>query len=216
MSYRIVDLTLPFREGMRGVHYRPTRSIAVEGSNATTLELLTHAATHLDAPVHYLEGAPAVDQVDLRICMGPARVLNLTSRAGSAITVADLARCSPIAPGSRLLVRTDWDAHAFLPDYRENHPALTAEAARWLVLQGVALIGLDAPSAGPLLERPTLAAVHRTLLSAGVVIVESLANLGQLRQDRVLFVALPLRLPGIDGSPVRAIAVEGDTSAWST
>ena len=52
--------------------------------------------------------------------------------------------------------------------------------------------------------------VHQILLAAGIVIVEGLTNLDQLKQEQVTFIALPLKVEGGDGTPVRAIAIEGD------
>jgi kynurenine formamidase len=60
-------------------------------------------------------------------------------------------------------------------------------------------------------NRDELIEVHQILLQAKIVIVESLANLDQIRQETVYFVALPLKIVDCDGSPVRAIAIEGWT-----
>lgn len=213
MGHRIIDLTLPYYAGMRGVSIEPDRIMERDGVNTTDVRLNTHAGTHLDAPVHFVAGARTIDQVDLNKCLGPALVLDLTHVGkGGVFDVQDLEPYAKrIHVGSRLLLRTDWDKHAGLPDYREDHPYVTLEAARWLVDKGVWLLGLDSPSAGPLPIRDLLSATHQVLLGAEIVIVESLANLRQIQQDEVFFVALPLKMQQLDGSPVRAVAVEGIT-----
>ncbi len=209
-AWHIVDLSLTFAPGMRGVALEPAKTVAQHGAKTTTLHLYSHAGTHLDAPAHSLDGALAVDQIDLGRCVGPALVINLAHKApDSLITRDDLAPYADrIGPGARLLLRTDWDLHAALPDYRIRFPRLSLELAKWLAALPIALVGVETPSVSSLANRAEMAEVHQTLLRAQIVIVESLANLRELRQEVVQFVALPLKIAGCDGSPVRAIAIE--------
>ena len=81
----------------------------------------------------------------------------------------------------------------------------------------VALLGMEQPSVASVRpeNRQELTDVHRALLQGGVVIVEGLCNLDQLKQEQVQFVALPLRLRDCDGSPVRAIAIEKSSGGVS-
>jgi kynurenine formamidase len=83
------------------------------------------------------------------------------------------------------------------------------EAAQWLVGHGIILLGIDTPSVTPLHDRSRLKAVHQTFLKAGVVIIECLANLRALHDSEVYFIGLPIRIEHGDGSPVRAVAIEG-------
>jgi kynurenine formamidase len=123
------------------------------------------------------------------------------------ITVADLAPyAGQIGPGSRILLRTDWDAHAELPDYRTHFPRISRELAHWLVERGVWLVGVQTPSVASLSDREELRDVHQILLCGSIVIVECLAHLDQL-PTQVTFIALPLKVQAGDGSPVRAVAV---------
>jgi kynurenine formamidase len=114
-----------------------------------------------------------------------------------------------ISPGSRLLLRTDWGKRAGTEAYRDELPRIHVELARWLVRKGIALLGVEPPSVADVGNREELVAVHGVLLEGGVVIVEGLVNLDQLHLDRVEFIALPLRVLAGDGTPVRAVAVEG-------
>jgi arylformamidase len=86
---------------------------------------------------------------------------------------------------------------------------MTPEACRLLAERRIACLALDTPS----VYGPDYLAVHRALLGAGVLIVEALAHLERLQGERVFLVALPLRIRGRDGSPCRAIAVDGLSEA---
>lgn len=208
MNATIVDLTLTLYHGMRGVEIHPHTRIATDGYNTTNLKLYSHAGTHMDAPLHFLDGGGAIDQWELQKCVGPALVLNLTHKApNSLITVEDLAAyADQIGPGVRLLLRTDWDAHAELPDYRTHFPRISRELAHWLVARGVWLVGVQTPSVASLADREELRAVHQILLCGQVVLVECLAHLDQL-PAKVTLIALPLKIQAGDGSPVRAVAI---------
>lgn len=204
----IVDLTLTAYHGMRGVEILPNTSTTVEGYNTTRLHLYSHAGTHMDAPRHFLDGGGTIDAVDLRKCVGPAHVIDLSHKApNSLITVEDLLRdAAVVQPGARLLLRTDWSGHAALPDYRTHFPRISRELAHWLVEQGVWLIGLEMPSVASLQDKAELTDVHQILLRGEVVIVECLTGLRGL-PAQVTFIALPLKIQHGDGSPVRAVAV---------
>jgi len=208
MNRQIIDLTLTLYHGMRGVEIYPHTRIAGDGYNTTNLKLYSHAGTHMDAPLHFLEGGATIDQWDLQKCIGPALVLDLTHKEpNSLITVDDLAAyAEQIGPGARVLLRTDWDAHAELPDYRTHFPRISRELAHWLVERGVWLVGVQTPSVASLADRAELRDVHQILLRGSIVIVECLANLDQL-PAAVTFIALPLKVQAGDGSPVRAVAM---------
>jgi kynurenine formamidase len=208
MNRQIVDLTLTLYHGMRGVEIHPHTRIATDGYNTTNLKLYSHAGTHMDAPLHFLEGGATIDQWDLQKCIGPALVLDLSHKEpNSLITVDDVATyADQIGPGVRVLMRTDWDAHAELPDYRTHFPRISRELAHWLVDRGVWLVGVQTPSVASLADREELRDVHQILLRGQIVIVECLANLDQL-PPTVTFIALPLKVQAGDGSPVRAVAM---------
>ena len=103
-------------------------------------------------------------------------------------------------------------------DYRTHFPRVSLELAAWLVERDVWLLGVQSPSVASLRPEDVqeLIDVHQTLLNAEMVIVEGLANLHLIDREEVQFVALPLKLDGIDGSPTRPIAiiidVEGRTA----
>lgn len=215
---RIVDLSLTLREGMRGVEFETARTLQEDGWNARTLKLYSHAGTHMDAPKHFFHNGGTIDAVPLQACIGPARVLDLTFlRPRESITVEHLQPWTDkIAAGDRLLFNTGWSAHVRQDDYRTHFPRLSCALAKSLAQRRIALIGIDTPSVADLSNIDELTEVHRTLLGAGIVIVEELTNLGQLQHEIVQFIALPLKIEGGDSAPVRAIAIEQDSQEHSS
>jgi kynurenine formamidase len=211
MTSRVVDLSLTLRHGMRGVELHPQARFPEQGMNTTNLALYSHAGTHLDAPAHFVGDGLTVDQLDPEKCVGRALVIDLSHKAkNSLISVDDLLPFSArINAGARILLRTDWDQHADRPDYRTSFPRISLELAKWLASRDIWLLGVETPAVASLQDREELTTVHRALLSAGIVIVESLSNLRDLRDHSVFFIALPLKIDGCDGSPVRAVAIEG-------
>lgn len=209
LNEQVIDLTLSFTDGRRGVSFEQALTIADDGFNTTNLHLYSHALTHMDSPLHFLVDGDSIETISLARCIGTAEVIDLTYKApDSLITVADLApHAHRVTPGVRLLLRTDWSNHADAEDYRTHFPRISLELARWFIMRGVWLIGVETPSVASLAEvnRDELREVHQTLLRGDVIIVEGLCNLNLLPQQ-VEFIALPLKLTGCDGSPVRAVA----------
>ncbi|MEM6283424.1 MAG: cyclase family protein [Chloroflexota bacterium] len=206
---QVIDLTLPFGDGKAGVTFEPSLNIAEHGFNTTTLNIYSHALTHMDAPKHFIEGGSGIESIPLERCIGTAHVLDLTHKTpDSLMTVADLEPYADvIKAGARVLLRTDWSTHADADDYRTRFPRISPALAKWLAECGVWLLGVETPSVASLApeNRAELTEVHQTLLGSDVIIVEGLRNL-HLLPPQVEFTALPLHLPGCDGSPVRAVA----------
>lgn len=171
-------------------------------ANVSRIVLGSHSGTHLDAPRHFLAQGTTVDALDLQVCVGPARVYQLES--STHITVEDLLPLD-FTDVQRVVLKTTngelWDA----PDFCADYVALTASAAQWLIEHGVRLVGIDYLSVD-VFERLDFP-VHRTLLGAGVVILEGL-DLRAVPSGDYELLALPLRLADSDGAPARAILRE--------
>jgi len=207
---RVIDLTLPIDNQMPGVDISIAKRLEVEGWNATTLSLYSHAGTHMDAPRHFLpEGAP-LDRQDLSVCIGPATVINLApAEPRQLITVEDMSSVADsIEPGARLLIRTDWHKRYGTPEYRHELPRISVELARWMAERQIGMVGVEPPSVADVNNAEELTEVHQTLFRGNVLIVEGLANLDQIESVNLEFIALPMKIIGGDGSPVRAIAIE--------
>lgn len=207
---RVIDLSLAVNNDMPGVNISTAKRLEVEGWNATTLSLYSHCGTHMDAPRHFLPEGATLDQQDLSVCVGQATVVNLApAEPKQLITVNDLhPLADSIQPGTRLLFRTDWYKLYGTPQYRNELPRISLTLAQWLVDRKVAMIGVEPPSVADVNNKRELTDVHQTLFRGNVLIVEGLANLDQITSPTVEFIALPMKVTGGDGSPVRAVAIE--------
>ena len=138
--------------------------------NVSRADLGLHSGTHIDAPVHFIEGAAGMEAVPLDALAGPARVVDARAIRGN-IDAAALALLDIPEGTRRLLFATRnsdlWTRPAFSRDFA----GLTADAAETLVARGVSLVGIDYLSIAPF-GNP--APTHIALLEAGVVIVEGL------------------------------------------
>lgn len=209
---RIIDLTLTLSAGMRGVDYEESKTIEHDGWNARTLHLYSHAGTHMDAQKHFAAGNGTIDRTSLKKCMGWAWVINLEHLADKAvISVADI---GPVAErftkGESLLLSTKWSRHVDNPQhYRDNFPRIGEDLAQWCVDREVKMLGVEPPSVADVNNMKELTLIHQILLKADITIVEGLTGLDKLSQDKVFFIAAPLKIKGGDGCPCRAFAMEG-------
>ena len=180
------------------------------------LTISEHTGTHMDAPLHFVPKGPAhygTDEIPLQGLAGRAATIGATDLAAGDLLSVDRIEGwerdhGPLEPGDRVLVRYGWDerwttgreGRRFLEDW----PGLSGEAAEYLVGKGVALVGCDtlAVDAAGSPENPA----HHALLGNEVYVVENLNNLDRL-PPYCLFVALPLKIKGGSGSPVRAVAL---------
>jgi len=210
---RIVDLSLDIEHGTPTFPLDPKTGVLVHHTiksmkyNITQLILSTHLGTHLDAPFHFFDEGRTVDALDLAKCLGPARIVTLTGIGpGSEISVRDfLPHEKHFRAGAKIILHTGWSRHFPRDRYFQEMPGITVEAAKWIAGKDIGLLGLDLPGVNP----TEWEEVHKIFLAREIVIVEGLAHLEDLRADEVFFIALPLKLKGRDGSPVRAVAVEG-------
>jgi len=159
-----------------------------------------HGGTHMDAPLHF---APeGVDIAALPLRLYPTVVVSIDGLRVEADSIPT--DCA----GRAVLFSTGWEDRAGTPGYYEGFPSITGDAAQLLVDRGAGLVGLDSPSVDSGAEHPTYPA-HEILCGAGVPIVEGLVNLRVLLsvKGEVLFAAFALKLSGLEGSPVRAVAL---------
>lgn len=186
-----------------------------------------HGGTHLDAPIHFAEGQWTTDQIPLERLMGPAAVVDVSEQAASnpdyQVTQADFeaweATHGPLPDGVIVLLRTGYSQ--FWPD-RERYmgtaergaeavaqlhfPGLHPEAARWLVdNRRIHAIGLDTPSID--YGQSALFEAHQTLFAANVPAFENVANLDQLPEVGFSVIALPMKIEGGSGGPLRIVAL---------
>lgn len=235
-SGRVVDLTYAFDadtvywptaqqfkletdfEGMteKGYFYSAYRYSAAE-----------HGGTHLDSPVHFAKGRYTVDQLPLQQLMGPAIVIDVTAQCATnpdyLVSVADFEnwekRNGKIPAGTIVLLRTGFGK--FYPDRKKylgteergaeavaklHFPGLDPAAARWVTQnRSIKAIGLDTASID--YGQSTLFESHRTLFEKNVPAFENVANLDQLPAKGFSVIALPMKIKGGSGGPLRIIAI---------
>lgn len=168
----------------------------------------THTGTHIDVPVHKIKGGKTVDEEPIEKFTGRALVMDIPGlKPLEEIKAAHLEPFSGKLGGVHaVILKTGWGKHFGKDDFFTSFPGLSEEAVGWFFSHDIRLIGLESPSVNALKHQE----IHTLLLQKEILIVESLANVNQIRKDYVDFFAVPLKLKGLDGSPVRAFAVEGD------
>ena len=184
-----------------------------------------HGGTHLDAPIHFAEGALSTEAIPLENLVAPAVVIDVSGKAAENRNyllseddiVAFEARNGTIPAGSIVLVRTDWsrfwpDAVSYLGDNtpgdasKLSFPGIGADAARILAEErGIAIMGIDTASIdyGP--SQDFIA--HRIGAAAGVSNLENLTGLAALPETGAWVMALPMKIEGGSGGPVRVVAL---------
>jgi len=208
---------------LRSLHRGPTPGGWFYSANAFCSP--EHGGTHMDAPVHFGEHAWSVEQVPVDRLIAPAVVIDVTKQAAAdrdyRLTTADLAAWEAqhgrVAAGAVVLLRTGWSArwpdrlryfgNASTSDASDLHfPSFGADAVRVLVEERhVAAIGLDTPSIdhGPSHDFP----VHRLVAAANVPGLENLDHLDALPATGAWLLALPMKIEGGTGAPLRVVAL---------
>ena len=214
-SFSWIDISVPIESGTPIFDGDPTFTIALAASlaagdacNISRLEMGAHTGTHLDAPSHFIEGAPTTEAIPLDACIGPARVVDATQLTRT-ITAADLAGLDIPSGETRLLFKTSNSELWGRPGFQSTFIGFDESAAADLVSRGVRLVGADYLSIAPYGDP---VATHRTLLAAGVVILEG-TNLSNVDPGPVELLFLPIRLTGSDGVPARALVRRRQESA---
>ena len=208
-----IDLSHPITETLSRIPFFPQpkigRWMSYPPVNVTEIHMVVHHGTHFDAPRHFVEDGPTVDQVPLERLYGQGVIWRIDKPARGTILPEDLERATPaVQRGDIVLIDTGWWERVNTDSY-EDHPVLTKEAALWFIDRGVKLVGVDSSSTdeashyrAPTFDYP----VHRTLLSHGVLIAEHMTNLTVLAGKRVEIMFLGINIVGSDGAPARVVA----------
>jgi kynurenine formamidase len=184
-----------------------------------------HGGTHLDAPVHFAKGGRSADQIPVRQLIAPAAVLDVRPQAAAdpdyRLTAEEVRgwekRHGRIAPGTIVLLRTGWsvrwpDRKAYLGDdapgdaSKLHFPSYGKEAAELLVgARRVGALGVDTASIDYGASQDFV--VHRIASGAGVPGLENVARLEELPEAGAWVIALPMKIGGGSGGPLRIVAV---------
>jgi len=193
---------------------------------AANFSAAEHGGTHLDSPVHFARGRHTTDQIPLHQLVGAAVVVDVSAQAaGNAdyrATPADLdlfeQQHGPIPPRAIVLVRTGWgsrwpDRQAYLGTTltgpravpQLHFPGIDSSAARWLAGRAVSAVGIDTPSID--YGQSTSFDTHRILFAENIPAFENVASLDRLPPTGAYVVALPMKIAGGTGGPLRIVAV---------
>lgn len=231
---RIVDLTYPFNSetiywptspqsfSLVQLHNGPTEDGYFYAANVISTP--EHGGTHLDAPIHFAEGKSTADTIPLDRLVAPSVVIDLHDRADAdadlLIAPEDIevfeSEHGRVAPDTIVLFYTGWGAR--WPDRKRylgddapgdasnlHFPGLSKEAAETLVERKVAAVGIDTASIDHGPSKDFLA--HRALMAADIPAFENVASLERLPETGSLVVALPMKIDGGSGGPLRIIAI---------
>jgi kynurenine formamidase len=186
-----------------------------------------HGGTHIDAPVHFARGQQTVDQIPFDRLIGPAAVVDATQQSAQnadyLVTVDDVQRAEerdgPIPPDAIVLIRTGYssrwpDAERYLGTAERGEaavaklhfPGLHPDAARWLVEnRSVKAVGIDTASID--VGQSTQFETHQVLNGRNVPVFENLTALDRLPARGAYVIALPMKIAGGSGGPLRAVAL---------
>jgi kynurenine formamidase len=184
-----------------------------------------HGGTHLDAPIHFAEGRRTVDQIPLGQLIAPAVVIDVRAKAAAdadyRLTAADVqaweAKHGPVPEGALVMLRTGWgerwpDRKRYLGDDKPgdasnlHFPSYGEEAARYLVERRKAgALGVDTASIDHGPSKDFI--VHQIANGANVPGLENVAHLEELPETGAWVIALPMKIAGGSGGPVRIVAL---------
>ena len=204
---RLVDVSVVLAPGLATYPGNPEFEITPlhriadgHSSNNSRLVMGTHTGTHVDAPLHFFDGRPGVDAMALELLIGRARVIDLPHRGG--ITEKHLAGAG-LREDLRVLLRTPNSALWNTSDgFHTDYTYLTEDGAKFLVGQGVKVVGVDYLSVEQF--KKAGAPAHKALLGSGVIIIEGL-NLSDAEAGQYEMYCLPLRIANADGAPARVV-----------
>jgi arylformamidase len=204
------DISVPLKQGM---NYFPTDPAPPKiyryhdralGARVTMsmLEIISHTGTHIDSPLHFIPDGSTISDMPLDVTIGPCRVIEIKDR--EKIKVPEL-ETHNIKKGERVLFKTRNSPIVYTSEkFVEDYVYLDGEAADYLVMKGIILFGLDNITIGHFKETDNLNKTHRTLLAAGIYILEDCA-LDGVPPGEYELLCLPLLMWNGDAGPSRAI-----------
>jgi len=208
-NLELFDVTVPFSAtfpvwpGDPAVEWRPLSQMAA-GSwcNVTQLVFPTHCCTHVDPPRHFIADGPTMSDLPIERWVGPCQVIAIDESV-TTIESKDLIAAG-FEPGTeRLILKTrnsdKWNNQPYV--FETDFAALSTDAARWVVEQGIKLVGIDYLSF-ELFNGD--GATHRMLLGNDVIAVEGL-DLRKIEPGPYLLLCMPLKIQDGDGAPARVV-----------
>ena len=215
---RVVDLSHPVTSetqvypGDPAPHLEQHSTIERDGFNLMSVSMGSQSGTHVDAPYHFDNDTKRIDEIPLPLFVGNGVVLDCGPLvARQEITIELLGRqLDAVNARDIVLFKTGWSRYYGTDEYF-NNPYLNAELVSLLLERGVLTFGLDAINIDetPDDTHPGVGfPVHHLIAKAGGVICENLTNLEAIDFDQPVISLLPIKFIGIDGAPVRAVAMQ--------
>lgn len=206
---KITDLTLTYKDGMRGVAFETSKTKSADGWNAKTLHLYSHAGTHMDAPFHFNVNDQTIDEFEVRRFVCDSWVIPIDAHSGQKLKLKDLGVFADlIQQGDGVVLQTGWSAFVSEDKYRTELPGIHEDLAKWFVEKGINMLAVEPPSIADVTDLAEVTKIHEILLGGDIIIVEGLTNLEVLSKEKVKLIALPLKIKDGDGAPARVIAIE--------
>ncbi|MFB1081468.1 arylformamidase [Jeotgalibacillus sp. JSM ZJ347] len=202
---KLIDISMtlssstPNWPGDTPFHYEVTWPMEESGSvNVGKIEASTHIGTHIDAPFHYDDNGQKTDELDLKRYFAKAAVIDCS---GMSEITAEQIELNDQQVTAVLFKTGDWKNRTEFPG---EIPVMNEEVPKYLKSKGVNLIGVDLPSVDHL-ESKTLP-IHHALYQQDINILEGIV-LDEVEEGRYQLIAMPLKISGGDGSPVRAVLI---------
>ncbi len=207
ISSGLIDISVILKSGM--VHWPgdpPVKISAIHSiskgdvANVSKINMGSHTGTHMDAPYHFIRRGRGIDQMPLDATIGEARVIEIHDPVS--IKPEELTK-HRIQRGERILFKTrnslrSWEKESFTEDFIY----ISTEAAKFLAERHIRVVGVDYLSVGG--YKGDGATTHRTLLKAGIWIIEGL-NFSKANAGKYELICLPLKFWHGDGAPARAV-----------
>lgn len=221
---KIIDLTLTIKDGFMSFPGHPKVKVEevstfenskkkyeepCNGFESRLLSLSDHSGTHIDAPLHFIEGGDSASSIPLNQVVCKCFVINLEhlKEENEEITYDMLEEaCNKkfLEESKAVIIKSrkgSWGDSGFF-----NEAAYHPSSSKWFIENGIELIGIDLANidTNSNLKRD----VHLSLLSRNILIVENLVNIDQLPTNEIFeFISAPLKIDNATGSPVRAFAI---------
>ena len=214
---RLIDLSQPVTDGGPNCPVHPPISAKVVATHAKdnwqmeVITLATHTGSHLDAPLHKIDGGKSIDQIPLDSFTGEAVLVDLLDSTADRAIGAELlaSRLEGDLTDRIILLATGWgEFRAATDEWHFHSPYLAPSGAQWLVDQGIRAVGIDHYSIGGSRD-PDNTRTHEILLGNGLWVVEDLRFPVEIFAigPRFRFMALPINFPGHSGAFCRPVAV---------
>lgn len=199
-----IDITQPLTNDMahwpgdRPFHYEISATKEQTGSaNVGKITTSVHMGTHVDAPFHFDNDGNTIDQIPIDTYIGKARVIDVSAFQTISPTRLQEVNLDGV---ERVLLKSSLPNNPNV--FPENLPILEPDIAKYLAEKGIRLLGIDMPSVDPITSKSL--DTHHALHQYGIHILENLM-LDHVEIGDYELIALPLRIVGADGSPVRAV-----------